>query len=75
MTIKLRYIASLFVTGAAAAAIAAAPTAAAAPSCVGSGNATICQRGGHTAITTNPPVNRAPTSVYGPFLPSHYPFR
>jgi hypothetical protein len=61
------YITPLLVAGAAAAAIAAAPTAVAAgnqPSCVSVGDSTQCQTPGNVQINTFPP----PQSV-GPFAP------
>jgi hypothetical protein len=57
---KLHYIATLFVTGAATAAIAAAPSASAAASAITSpdtgGSTTTSQRPGHVAIQAEPPT-------------------
>ena len=57
MVIKLQYITSLLAAGAAAVAIAAAPTAFAADqqSCNGSGSGTVCLSAGNVPINTSPP--------------------
>lgn len=51
------FVAPMLVAGAGAAAIAFAPLAAAAtgPSCVTSGNASVCQSEGNAQITATPP--------------------
>jgi hypothetical protein len=68
MTIKMRFIAPVLAGGAIAAAIAAAPTASAAPgsTCSNGGGATICQRPGHSAIQAQPPQVSQPP-IYGQF--------
>lgn len=76
MTFKRRYAIPLLAASAAATVIAAAPTAVANPkTCSSVGAATICDKQGHTSITTIPPVQRGQQSVYGPFLPPYYPLR
>jgi hypothetical protein len=56
MSMKLKYITPLLAAGAAAVAIAAAPTAFAADqqSCNGSGSGTVCQSPGNVQIKTSP---------------------
>jgi hypothetical protein len=70
MRIGLKYITPVLAAGAAAVAIAAAPTAAAGPqpSCVTSGTATKCQTPGNVEINSSIPApNPGPWAVYGPF--------
>ena len=57
MGMKLQYLTSLLAAGAAAVAIAAAPTASAADqqSCNGSGSSTVCLSPGNVSIKTSPP--------------------
>ncbi len=57
MGMKLQYITPLLAAGAAAVAIAAAPTAFATDqqSCNGSGSGTVCLSPGNVAINTSPP--------------------
>jgi hypothetical protein len=57
MATILKYITPLLAAGAAAVAIAAAPTAFAADqqSCSGSGTGTVCQTPGNVQIKANPP--------------------
>ena len=65
---KLRYIATAFMAGMAAAAIAAAPGASAANprTTTDTGGTTITDRQGHNAIVVTPPTVSPPQS-YGPF--------
>ena len=56
MGMKMSYITTLLVAGAAAAAIVAAPTAAAAPSGTGSGSGTVHQSPGNVEINDAPPA-------------------
>lgn len=71
---KFRHIATIAITGAAAAAIAAAPTAVAAPIAEPlSAGATITQRDGHVHIdatpdTVSPPRSYGQFSTPAPFL-------
>ncbi|HPX36392.1 MAG TPA: hypothetical protein PLE49_06790 [Mycobacterium sp.] len=54
-----KFLAPLFVAGAAAAGIAFAPAAAAAPAdCQESGQTSVCQRSGHTSIYVSPSDNQ-----------------
>ena len=57
MGMKLQYLTSLLAAGAAAVAIASAPTAfaAAQQSCNGSGSGTVCLSPSHVPIKTSPP--------------------
>jgi hypothetical protein len=57
MTVKLRRLMPLFIAGAAATAIAAAPAASAGsnePTCRQSGETSVCQKQGHASIYTSP---------------------
>lgn len=56
MSIKLRHLTPFLIAGAAAAAMAAAPTAQAdgSPSCRDNGGASICQKDGHASIVATP---------------------
>jgi hypothetical protein len=75
MRIGIRYITALLTAGIVGVAIAAAPSAAAAPTeqpCSDMGGATQCQRTGDVEIYTAPqnmPVT--PRSAYGPFEGYH----
>ena len=80
MRSKLKYFTPLLATGAVAAAIAAAPTAAAAsnagPSCVTLGpSSTQCQASGNVQINDSPPVHFQPQYPYlnglGPYHHGH----
>ena len=68
MNNKQRFITTVLAAGAAAAAIASAPTALAADTraCGDGGGATICQSPGNVEIHTAPPRVQAP-QIYGPF--------
>ena len=70
MTIKLRHVLPLLTAGAAAAVIAAVPSAAATNpnACINTGRSTVCETSGHAEISTPNPVG-APSSVKGPFIP------
>jgi hypothetical protein len=65
------YLAPLLAAGAAAVAIAAAPSVLAAPneqSCADMGGSTVCQRAGNVQIHTGPQATPAqPGTAYGPF--------
>lgn len=70
MRIGLKYITPVLAAGAAAIAIAGAPTAAAASqqSCVVLGTSTKCQKPGEVEINSSIPApNPGPWAVYGPF--------
>ncbi len=56
MSIKLRHLTPFLIAGAAAAAIAAAPTAQAdgSPTCRDNGSTSICQKQGHASIVATP---------------------
>ena len=72
MHIWTNYSAPLLAAGAAAVAIAAAPSVLAAPneqSCADMGGSTVCQRAGNVQIHTSPDATPAaqPGNAYGPF--------
>jgi hypothetical protein len=70
MEMKLQYIAPLLAAGAAAVAIAAAPTAFATDqqSCNGSGSGTVCLSSGNVPIKTSPPRVQDHPSGDTPYL-------
>lgn len=71
MAPRPRYFAPLLAAGAAAAAIAVAPSASAInpPSCSDTGGAVVCQKPGHARISSTPPPSALnPAGTYGPFF-------
>jgi hypothetical protein len=75
MRTRIDYIATLLAVGAAAVALATAPSASAVPddqTCSDMGGATRCQRTVNAQIYAKPPaLPTAPNSTYGPFLGYH----
>jgi hypothetical protein len=77
VSIRITVIAPLLAVGAAAVAIAAAPSAVAAPNvppCSDGGGSTQCQSPGNVQIYTAPramPPTNPTNSTYGPFLGYH----
>jgi hypothetical protein len=73
--IGIGFITPVLAAGAAAVAIAAAPTGSATPNdhlCSNMGGSTQCERTGNVQIYTTPPAMPAtPDSTYGPFLGYH----